>query len=68
MDTTLVMIALAFAPTKPNVNFERRAEIKMVSVGKPAWIQTVAYPEGADPGEKFTTCYENRSGSCWTED
>ena len=67
MDTTLVMIALAFAPTKPNVNFTRHAEIRMVTVGKPAWIQTIAYPEGADAGENFTTCHENSAGSCWTE-
>ena len=61
MDTTLVIIALAFA--KPDFS-NRRAEIKTPSPKRPE----VVVVADVKPPQEFTTCYESRSGSCWTED
>ncbi len=61
MDTTLVMIALAFAPARPNL-------VRNSVIAPPAPVEVVAMarPEETEP-QKFTTCHESRSGSCWSE-
>ena len=42
-------------------------EIRMVSVAKASWIQTIAYPEGAEAPEASTTCYLQNADSCWSD-
>ena len=60
MDTTLVIIALAFA--RPDFN-RKPAEIKAPERRVPEVVMVA----DVKPPQEFTTCYESRSGSCWTE-
>ncbi len=55
-----IALALTFAPAKPNLD----REVRIVAPTG----QTIAMARpSARPSENLTTCFENRAGSCWSE-
>ena len=63
IDSIAIALALVATPVaRPNV--ERN--VRIVAPVQVASIATVHNEERA--GNELTTCYENKSGSCWTEE
>lgn len=62
LDSLAIMIALINAPVaRPNMD-------RQVRIVPPAPISVVAIKSRESVGgSKLTTCFENRSGSCWSE-
>ena len=53
MDTTIVILAL----------MTRTATIKPPPMARPVVVAV----QPVQTGDKLTTCYESRAGSCWSE-